>query len=228
MKKTLLLAVALAVVGTSAFGATATLNCTPVNGVNTSIVVSSLFFTQGSGSGSFTCSDASLGAITLSSVSISILTDFTKGNGTATDPTDNSAGFTFSNALNWDFAHPGAFTSTMKLETAPGVTLFTIGNLSSSANTFTNTTSGGLTGTQYILPTTEALIGTTGGDTFSINVNAFVDAGGFTSGASDASIQVTYSYSAVTTGTPEPVSMLLFGSGLLAVSLMGRKKFSKR
>jgi hypothetical protein len=225
MKKVFLLVGAIAMVGTSAFGATATLNCTPVNGVNTSVVVSSLFFTQGSGSGSFTCSDASLGSVTLSSVSIAILTDFTKGNGTASDPNDNSAGFTFSNGLTWDFAHPGAFTSTMKLQVpAVNVTVFTIGNLSSAGNTFTNTTSGGLNGTSYILPTTENL--TSVADSFSIGVNAFVDAGGFTNGASDASIQVTYSYTANT--SPEPVSMVLFGSGLLVVSLIGRKKFARK
>jgi len=31
-----------------------------------------------------------------------------------------------------------------------------------------------------------------------------------------------------TGGTPEPVSMILFGSGLLAISLLGRKKLSRR
>jgi hypothetical protein len=39
--------------------------------------------------------------------------------------------------------------------------------------------------------------------------------------------QILYSYS-VTSGTPEPVSMLLFGSGLLGVALIGRKKFARK
>ncbi len=37
--------------------------------------------------------------------------------------------------------------------------------------------------------------------------------------------EIVFDYS---TGTPEPVSMILFGSGLLAVSLIGRKKFSRK
>jgi len=38
---------------------------------------------------------------------------------------------------------------------------------------------------------------------------------------------VIYTYTPGTT-TPEPVSMVLFGSGLLAVSLLGRKKFARK
>jgi hypothetical protein len=38
---------------------------------------------------------------------------------------------------------------------------------------------------------------------------------------------IVYTYTTVS-GTPEPVSMLLFGSGLLAVSLIGRKKLSRK
>lgn len=41
-------------------------------------------------------------------------------------------------------------------------------------------------------------------------------------------VTVVYTYTATTTGTPEPISMLLFGSGLLAVSLLGRKKFARK
>jgi hypothetical protein len=37
--------------------------------------------------------------------------------------------------------------------------------------------------------------------------------------------EIVYDYS---TGTPEPVSMILLGSGLLAVSLIGRKKFARK
>jgi hypothetical protein len=223
--KTIVSALALAAASTAAFGATATLNCTPVNGVNTSIVVNSLFFNQGSGSGSFVCSDSALGALTLNSISVSLFTDYTDGNGNANDPNDNSAGFTFQNSTTgWDFAHPGAFTSTMKL--GAGVTVFAIGNLSSTANTFTNTTSGGLGGTNYILPTTNPVTGSLL-DSLTINATGFVDAGGFTSGASDARVTVTYSYTPITTSTPEPVSTILVGAGLLAVSLLSRKKLRR-
>jgi hypothetical protein len=40
--------------------------------------------------------------------------------------------------------------------------------------------------------------------------------------------QVVYDYNTAVAGTPEPVSMLLFGTGLLAVSLIGRKKFARK
>ena len=41
--------------------------------------------------------------------------------------------------------------------------------------------------------------------------------------------QVIYDYNITqTTGTPEPVSMLLLGSGLLAVSMIGRKAFARK
>jgi hypothetical protein len=40
--------------------------------------------------------------------------------------------------------------------------------------------------------------------------------------------QIVYDYNTVVAGTPEPVSMLLLGSGLLAVSLIGRKKLARK
>jgi len=46
-----------------------------------------------------------------------------------------------------------------------------------------------------------------------------------TVGAVSGAVYIVYNYS---TGTPEPVSMILFGSGLLAVSLIGRKKFARK
>jgi len=39
---------------------------------------------------------------------------------------------------------------------------------------------------------------------------------------------ITYTYSAPTTGAPEPGSMMLLGSGLLAAGLIGRKKFVRK
>jgi len=46
-----------------------------------------------------------------------------------------------------------------------------------------------------------------------------------TVGAASGAVWIVYNYS---TGTPEPVSMILFGSGLLAVSFIGRKKFARK
>jgi len=60
---------------------------------------------------------------------------------------------------------------------------------------------------------------------FSINYTNSVQAGSV--GAATGYAQVVYTYT-TTSGTPEPVSMILFGSGLLAVSLIGRKKFFVR
>jgi hypothetical protein len=40
--------------------------------------------------------------------------------------------------------------------------------------------------------------------------------------------QVTYTYSAPETGTPEPGSMMLLGGGLLMAGLIGRKKFARK
>ncbi len=222
MNRSLLVLLSTVALSTAAHASsTFSTSCTPVADTNSSVTAFSLFFTQGSGTGRFNCSDASLGAVDLLGVSISIFTDYTAGNGSNTDSLDNSAGFTFSNSdTTWAAAHPGAFTSTMSLSTAPGVTVFTIGNLSSSANTFTNTTSGGLAGTSFIAPTTEDQSGSLVG-IFAINVQAFIDAGGFTGGASDAHVDVTYTYDAVT--TPEPASLLFVGAGLLAAGLAGRK-----
>jgi hypothetical protein len=45
-------------------------------------------------------------------------------------------------------------------------------------------------------------------------------------GYTNNTISVTYTYS-TSSGTPEPVSMILFGSGLTAVALIGRKKFKR-
>jgi hypothetical protein len=43
-----------------------------------------------------------------------------------------------------------------------------------------------------------------------------------------ATAYVTYNYDVNSSTTPEPVSMLLFGSGLLAVSIIGRKKLIRK
>jgi len=39
--------------------------------------------------------------------------------------------------------------------------------------------------------------------------------------------EIVYAYNTTTTSTPEPVSMVLLGSGLLGFSLLGRKRLSK-
>jgi len=68
----------------------------------------------------------------------------------------------------------------------------------------------------------------TGFSTSSIGIavtNAFAATGSALQGTGFA--EVVYTYTPVTSGTPEPISGLLFGSGLLAVALVGRKRFSR-
>jgi hypothetical protein len=62
---------------------------------------------------------------------------------------------------------------------------------------------------------------------FTVNWTSTVTEGTAQSASVNAEIVYTYSTSSAG-GTPEPVSMILFGSGLLAVSLIGRKKFFAR
>lgn len=205
-----------------AFASTLTVNCTPTAFTNSITLGSSIGFVNASGTGSFSCSDASLGSVVLSDVTVSIFSDYTTGNGTNSDPVDNSAGFTFTSSTGtWALAHgsPGLPLTTMNLNT--GLTVFTIGNASSSADSFSNTTRGGLAGTTYAEPIVDSQTGSLVG-VFTIPVSAFVDAGGFTNGLSSARATVTYTFTALT--TPEPASMMFIGSTLLALGLIRRRR----
>jgi hypothetical protein len=226
--KSLLSAIALLALGTSAFGSTITLNCTPTAGTNSFVNNNTVNFLNGHGTGSFSCTDAGLGAVVLNSVSIGIQSDYTAGNGTLSDPVDNSAGFTFTDgAATWANMQAGASATTMNLNTAPGVTLFVTGNFSSQFPTFNNTTSGGIGATNYVEPATDAQTGSLVG-VFTIPVTGFVDHGSFPSGQSDAQVTVTYNYTAIVSGVPEPISMALVGGGLLGIALLGRRRFARK
>lgn len=69
-----------------------------------------------------------------------------------------------------------------------------------------------------------ATSGTLGGGATVLYTNTFT-AGTALQGTGYA--EIAYDYS-VTTGSPEPVSMLLLGGGLLSLSIIGRKKFSRK
>lgn len=67
---------------------------------------------------------------------------------------------------------------------------------------------------------------TTSGEPESIGIALTYTYSGGT--ATVTSIQDSFFQTFQATGTPEPVSMLLFGSGLLAVSIIGRKKLVRK
>jgi len=240
MKKIVLLAAAMAAISSSVFGASATIHCTGSGG--SAVLLDTVYYNNGVGSGSFLCSDASLGPLTLSSVTVSIFNDYTNADGStsASTPWADSAKFLYTaTAGTWAAASAGGNATTMNLNT--NVVQFTIGNQSSQANSYTNTGSGGLGSDggatsvcppggghacNFTLPTTDAQTVLAG--IFTINDTASVDAGGFSQGTTNSHIDVTFGYTPITTSSPEPISMVLFGSGLLAVSLVGRKRFARK
>jgi hypothetical protein len=60
-----------------------------------------------------------------------------------------------------------------------------------------------------------------------VTVNYTTTANAFAQGIS-AYVQVVYDYNVGTSGVPEPVSLVLFGGGLLALSIIGRKNFARK
>jgi hypothetical protein len=109
-----------------------------------------------------------------------------------------------------------------------GSKLYTVGNISSQTDTYCGAPGNLTAGTcDYNQPATDAVTGALL-NSFTVNVAASVDAGGFSGGDSSAKVQVMFTYNTVTSSTPEPVSMMLFGSGLLALSVIGRKRFARK
>jgi hypothetical protein len=102
-------------------------------------------------------------------------------------------------------------------------------------NTTTMTVTGGFTspGSNPLSPNPDAASSANFGTAaslsdwtaFSLGVSSVLNSGSVTTSAAGATITFTYD---TANASPEPVSMLLFGSGLLAVSVIGRKKFARK
>jgi len=111
---------------------------------------------------------------------------------------------------------------------------YTTDTLSSSGNANSNpatcTSSGGSVNAQAtingaVVPTgCYNTIGSPWG-VVTVNYTQTVVAGGAVSATLNAEVVFDYN---VTSSTPEPVSMLLMGGGLLGLSFIGRKRFAKR
>jgi len=235
MKKVISAAFMMVAFGASAFCSSATINCTVSSSTGGS-VGGTAYFTNAVGSAVLACNDSILGAISVSAVSVSLLEDYTAGDGPASGPNINSAGASFAaSAGTWATAVAGASGADGSLGTPTSqTTIYSIGNYQESgtcnAGGQNPPTSGvGLSGacSTFVLPVTDAQTGTVVPN-FNINVSAYVDGGSFSQGTSDAHATVTYTYTAITTSSPEPVSMVLFGGGLLGLSIIGRKKFARK
>jgi len=160
-----------------------------------------------------------LGGNTLNSVEIQISDSFNQGN-PATNPNI------------FDFNYTAIDPDVKLLNSGLPNTCLTSGT--GSASTCEDIISGQITGgTFYQLGNliTTNLAAYVGSGTFAVaDVGVSVDASApnsslTASGQLGSTAFVTYSFSAPTTGAPEPGSMMLLGSGLLVAGLIGRKKF---
>ncbi len=207
-KLTILAATALAC-SFSAMAGTVTLYCTPMPG---SIPLGNTPGASGNLTApGFSCAGAGLtGILDISSVSISIIGTF-DGGATGTDQVLETFTPTAPSGFSW--------------ATNPQVTV--VGSSTNSS----------CLGTANPCPATESITGSLGpgnasvsladfnapATAFNVGMSALVQSGNVYDAT--GTVQVTYTYD---TSAPEPVSMLLFGSGLLAVSLISRKRFSSK
>jgi hypothetical protein len=172
----------------------------------------------------------------------------TIGSNTALIPLVNGYSTQYNvNAILGEFPYPDNVGDTVTL--GPGGCAFVVGNPgntapgasgSSACGTFVslgNTAYTNLTATSGTLTSGALLAALTyssgpTGYASTVVTNGFDNSGfspeltNHTQNYSDGSVTVTYVYS-TSTGTPEPVSMILFGSGLTALALIGRKRFSR-
>jgi hypothetical protein len=206
MKKAAFLAVAVFAFSLSAVAGTVTGVCTPFT----------FPFTAGMGAGTLSCpSFASLGvagAIDISGATLNLFADYQAGN----PATVNKITDTFN--------------------TSSGVTGLNPGISWALGNTTTMSVTGGFSsgGSVPVSPNPDAAISAAFGTAaslaqwtaFNVGVSSELNSGSVTTSSAGATI--TYTYDTPQTTTPEPGSMALFCGGLLAASLIGRKKLARR
>jgi len=181
--------------------ATATANCTPFP----------ITFAGGTGAPTaWTCPGFSaVGAVDVSAVTLNYAADYQFGNPSMTNTvsetfvTSTPGGITWSAGTSTTVTVTGTFSSgsCAPAPCNPRVNVASGGNLGTAASLATF--AGGFTGTAASSVTSGSVSSSTG------------------------SVQVTYTYDTSATSVPEPLSMLLFGGGLLVISLIGRNKFKR-
>jgi hypothetical protein len=207
LKKISVLAIATLACSLSAMAGTFTVTgtCTPFT----------FPFSGGAGSGTLSCpSFASLGAagaIDIAGATLNLFADYQAGNPTTadkiTDTFNMTSGVTGLNAgISW------ALGTTTTMSVSGGFS--STGSTPASPNP--DAAASAAFGTAASLAQWTA---------FSVGVSSVVNSGSVTTSSAGATITFTYD---TANASPEPVSMLLFGSGLLAVSLIGRRKFARK
>jgi hypothetical protein len=200
MKKILLAAVACCVMGApSMFGSSVYSTCTNFGGT----------YANGAGSLTDSCSGFSQAGTTLNSVEIWYVSDFQFGG----SPT-NTVNIVFTPSNSLDTWTPSSTTCTI-----------------SGAGTANTDTCGFYSGTLTSPGTTEvsangAGIAALAASGFTVNAISSVTAGSVSN--SSSGVIVEYDYTTNAGSAPEPGSMILLGSGLVAAGLLGRKKLFVR
>jgi hypothetical protein len=188
--------------------------------------------------GLVSCTDFNTSLGTLTSIVLTITGDIVAPSSitlTNNDPTSHTGlastdvtyslaapltGFTFTNNAFGNLLDVLGSTGSQTLGSNASVKVNVTGTASTSSTNSTVGTFGGYEGAgsfTFTADTITSLVSTFGGG--NVTIAQVTDA--------DAKATVVYNYNAVTTGTPEPSTMLLFGSALVGLGLL-RKRVSQQ